>query len=316
MDNPLVSIIVPVYNVENYLIECFESLVHQTYQNTEIILIDDGSTDSSGDLCDSIALKDDRIIVIHKRNEGLSSARNEGLKISSGEYITFVDSDDYIEQDMIECMVELAVRENIPLVSCGITANSELLHQGVTSKFEVLNSAEALKCIFAESKMTTSASGKLYKAELWERLRFPAGKIYEDYATIYKILLNTERIILIAENKYYYRPNPTGITGANFSVKRMQYFEVTKDVMQDIENTYPFLAIYVRNRTTRYAISFYRDIAKSNFDDAMIVSQLHDIVKAGIRSYLLSGYSILSKMYGVLITCFPSAALKIFKKDR
>ena len=312
----LVSVVVPVYNVESYVRECIDSLIRQTHTNIEIILIDDGSTDNSGLICEEYAADDARIKVFHKENGGLSSARNSGIAIMSGEYCCFVDSDDMVADSYIERLLHAAEESCSDITACSYTREiDELGDKNLQDNIEV-DPHKALEFIFSEKTMTTSAWGKLYRTELWSSIRFPEGYIYEDYATIYKIILKANKITIIPWKLVYYRPNPQSITGTQFYPKRMQYFEITEELRPVIENAFPDLLTYVDNRTTRYAIAYYRQIAFSGHKDTEINSYLRSLVKKGIVQYLRSGYSPLSKAYGILIILSPVAAMRLFSKNR
>ena len=223
-ERKLVSIVVPVYNVEQYLAECVDSLTGQTYPELEIILVDDASPDNCPQMCDEYASRDSRIQVVHKPNGGLSDARNAGMDVATGEYIMFVDSDDYIVPTMVEHLVSMAEQSGAAITACGYTGDLDKLSAETNGQFRVATSEEALKCILVERELNTSASTKLYETRLFDGVRFPVGKIYEDYATIYKVIHKAGKVAYNDENKYYYRPNPTVITGGKFYKKQMQYF--------------------------------------------------------------------------------------------
>ena len=308
----LVSIVVPVYNVEKYVGECIDSLINQTHTNIEIIVIDDGSTDRSGEICERYALEDGRITVIHKENGGLSSARNRGIELMQGDYCCFVDSDDVVADSYIECLLDTAEDEGADIATCSYTRNIKDLGDRFPKQIINVDAHKALEFIFSEKTMTTSAWGKLYKASFWEDVRFPEGYIYEDYATIYKIILKAKKITIIPWKLVFYRPNPRSITGTEFYPKRMQYFEITDELRPAIEKVFPDLLYFVDNRTVRYAIAYYRQIAVSGYNDPEIIKYLRGQVKRGMVQYLRSDYSPLSKAYGILIILSPVAAMHLF----
>lgn len=313
-EDALVTVIVPVYNVEEYIRECVDSLLTQTYSNIEIILVDDGSTDNSGSICEEYAKEDSRVIVIHKENGGLSSARNAGMEIMRGKYCCFVDSDDAVAVTFIDYMIGLIHMSGADFSACSYTR--EFNEMGNTSSQGLIeaDAHKALEFIFSEKTMTTSAWGKLYRADLWADIRFPEGYIYEDYATVYKVIMKCEKIIIAPEKLVFYRPNPESITGTGFYVKRMQYFEISDELRPVIKKTFPDLLTYVDNRTVRYAISYYRQIAVSGYKDEETTNYLRRKIKTGITQYLRSDYSPLSKAYGILIIISPRAATLLFSK--
>lgn len=201
----LVSIIVPVYNVEEWLDECVESLVNQTYNNIEIILVDDGSTDKSGIKCDEWSLKDDRIRVVHKKNGGLSSARNAGLDVFRGDYVTFIDSDDYIEDVSIETMLREIKEQDVDIVRC---AMNQVIGEEIVDKRDMdyekkYSKEELLKgYYYYNDGMCGSVCDKLFKSHFFNDLRFPEGLNSEDYFVLFEIYLNANGMYY--DNKCFY----------------------------------------------------------------------------------------------------------------
>lgn len=309
-----VSIIVPVYNVEKYLDECVKSILAQTYTDIEIVLVDDGSKDTSGAMCDEYKKQDERIVVVHKENGGLSSARNAGMENASGSYYIFVDSDDTISSNMVEEMVKKAKEHDAKIVSSLISEEQNKLGKGNTEKITILNTHDALKSIFSDGLVVTSSSGKMYAADLWEDITFPTDMIFEDFATIYKVIRKSPKVVSFEDWQYFYRPNPAGITGTPFYHRKMQFFEVADKVTAGISGEYSDLVPVIRNRITRQAISYYRDVASSGYDDINDTKFIISIVRKGIWKYLFSRYKAKSKMFGLLIAISPSLARKVFAK--
>lgn len=209
MTNALVSIIVPIYKVESYLRRCLDSIVNQTYTNLEIILVDDGSPDGSPQICDEYAAKDERIVVIHKKNGGLSDARNAGLGICKGEYISFVDSDDWIANSFVEKLIQVINQykadigvANFIRTSDSFTAKSEF---ELNPNIEELDSRQSVKKLWSNDKVTFVIScAKIYKATLFAGFRFPKGKIHEDEYTTYKLLYNAFKTVFLNTPLYFY----------------------------------------------------------------------------------------------------------------
>ena len=189
----LVSMIVPVYNTEKYIERCVESIINQTHQNLDIILVDDGSTDGSSEKCDYYAKKDQRIRVIHKKNGGQSSARNAGLDICKGAYISFVDSDDWIEPDMYSTLLRELERYGASLAVCGrYDAYEGSKEKSVGKTFEkdgIFRSYDILPQMTLGVISDFSVCDKLHRRDLWENTRFPECQIYEDFAVMYKVLI-------------------------------------------------------------------------------------------------------------------------------
>lgn len=197
----LISVIVPIYNVEKYLNKCIESIINQSYSNLEIILVDDGSKDSSGIMCDSYILKDKRIKVIHKENGGLSDARNVGLDKAKGEYIVFIDSDDWIDEKMIEILYNIIKKNNSDISICDyfLAYNEEIQTQKEDIEIINLSNIEALKTIYDKDLGVCMivAWNKLYKRNLFkDDIRYPYGKIHEDEFTTYKLLYKAKKNII------------------------------------------------------------------------------------------------------------------------
>ena len=198
-----ISVIVPVYNVERFLRECIESIISQTYKDLEIILVNDGSTDKSPLICEEYKKIDARVIVLHKENGGLSDARNKGIDISTGEYIGFVDSDDFIENDMYELLLNNIKKVEADIATCGVI--SEKVKDKNFYKEEIIvNAHDGLKEMLMERSMNTSACDKLYKRSLFDEIRYPKDKLYEDLYTTYKLLHKANKIVISNQKKYYY----------------------------------------------------------------------------------------------------------------
>lgn len=215
MYGPLVSIIVPVYKVEPYLRRCLDSIVNQTYTNLEIILVDDGSPDGCPQICDEYAAKDKRIVVIHKKNGGLSDARNAGLDICKGEYISFVDSDDWIVLNYIEVLLSINTKENADITIGNhkkVGESKEIDFCKKNDEYKVLNSYQALENLLGEYALNFTVSwGKMYRAQLWRNLRFPKGKLYEDAYVCHLLYSKSSSICFLNEPIYYYTQRPDSI---------------------------------------------------------------------------------------------------------
>lgn len=203
--NPKISIIVPVYKVEQYLHKCVGSILAQTFINFELILVDDGSPDNCGKICDEYAERDSRIKVIHKENGGLASARNAGLNIAQGDYVGFVDSDDWIESDMYELLYKMCVENNCDIASCTskIYYNDKTVITG-THPLIIHNKNEAMKAMLEGELYDEVVWTKLFKRSLMQNIEFPVGMTYEDTAFTYKVIHNSEKVCCIGEPKYHY----------------------------------------------------------------------------------------------------------------
>lgn len=216
-----VSVIVPVYNVERYLEKCLDSIINQTYKNLDIILVDDGSPDGCGLICDNYAAKDNRITVIHQQNGGLSAARNAGIKASTGEYLSFIDSDDYVQSHFIERMVEICEQKEVDICICGFTSVENQLTAENTSVDVYSRHDIIMKLCQDGTGVYTVAWNKIYKRYIFDELRFMNGRIHEDEAIMHKLLWRSEKTAVIEDCLYFYRHNEQSITNSAFSVKRL-----------------------------------------------------------------------------------------------
>ncbi|MBU3186343.1 glycosyltransferase [Clostridium estertheticum] len=245
MNNPLISIIVPIYNVEVYIRNCVDSILGQSYENLEIILVDDGSPDKCGDICDEYRSKNKRIKVIHKKNGGLSSARNAGIDIASGEYLGFIDSDDWIESDMYESLYNALTSHKADISVCGryIVDGSRITTISDSEKAEVFTRSEALSELVLDeySGMKNFAWDKLYKKELFNDIRYPEGKYYEDIFTTYKLFSKSNKIVDIKSPKYYYLLRGDSICGSNTASKRYDYCLANIKCLEYIKSLEPLL---------------------------------------------------------------------------
>ena len=247
--NELISIVVPVYNVEKYLKKCIDSIINQTYENLEIILVDDGSTDNSKKICDEYILKDNRIKVIHKENGGLSDARNVGVDKAKGEYIVFIDSDDWIDEKMIEILYYIIKKNNSDISICDyfLAYNEEEQNQKEEIQFYQFNNIEALKKLYDENLniIMTITCCKLFKKILFSDIKFPKGKIHEDEFTTYKLLYKSKKISYTNEKMYYYRQREDSITHRKFSIKNL-------DAVDAFEERISFFKNIVKNKFLYY----------------------------------------------------------------
>ena len=209
--NPKISVIIPVYNVGKYLKRCIDSIIQQNYDNLEIILVDDGSSDNSGKICDEYVVIDKRIIVIHKSNGGLSDARNKGLDICTGEYISFVDSDDWIEKDFYKFAVNNLGENDLLIFDYYLTDGKNKKCINTLSKSRKLTVEECLLEL-SKANIQSYAWNKLYKRELFLSIRFPKGRNYEDQAIMHLIMHNCNRIKYFNKAFYNYYQNQNSIT--------------------------------------------------------------------------------------------------------
>ncbi|MBO6061717.1 MAG: glycosyltransferase, partial [Clostridia bacterium] len=227
-NGPTISVIVPVYKVEQYLDACICSILAQTYRDFELILVDDGSPDRCGEICDGYALKDPRVRVIHQENQGLSGARNSGMDIAQGEYIAFVDSDDLIVPRFLEILLKTVEDAGADLSVCApvefsdASEEEELLNRGIkSSSYSVLTGREACIAMYeGDPKVPVNAWGKLFRSVLVEGARFPVGRIHEDQAFVPPVCYRAKTVAVSEHALYLYRTREESITRERFTLKR------------------------------------------------------------------------------------------------
>ena len=258
--NELISVIVPIYNVDKYLERCIDSIINQTYKNLEIILVDDGSTDDCPRICDEYQKKDSRIKVIHKENGGLSDTRNKGIDIAKGKYYGFIDSDDYIDADMYAILYKNIVETHSDIAVCGRYIDYE---DGNTKKMTnenrsniLMDRIEALKKLNNYSDFDMSACDKLYSAKLWKDIRYPYGKICEDYYTTYKLFDKSNKVVFVPKALYHYFQRNNSLSRnkkitehyINGSIDQLEYFEKNiPELLYVAKSSYAFSNIATYN---------------------------------------------------------------------
>ncbi|WP_125608087.1 glycosyltransferase family 2 protein [Lapidilactobacillus bayanensis] len=246
---PKISIIVPVYQVEKYLAKCVDSILDQTFTDFELILVDDGSTDRGPAMCDQYAKRDERVKVIHKKNGGLSDARNAGIDIAQGDYLGFVDSDDYIAADMYDLLYHDITKEQADLAICGIYD----VYEGHEPKQkdtirDVMNQQQAIKVIFEGNIVSVHAVNKLYRRAIFKKLRYPIGKYHEDSFVILDILEQCQKIVIDSQQKYFYYHREGSINTERFSPSQFDFIEAWQKNDTRLAKMYPQLADVGRQR--------------------------------------------------------------------
>lgn len=240
----LISIIIPVYQVERYLDRCLQSVISQTYKDLEIILIDDGSTDNSGLMCDKYSEMDRRIKVIHQNNQGLAAVRNMGIKNCTGEFITFIDSDDYVDLNYCGELFQMIQESGADLSICDCDMvyeydqRSKNINKNSISR-STFTTEQALKELFYQRSFDTSVCGKLYRKELFSNTRFPDGKLYEDLATVYRLFYGCKKIAYTSHTKYYYLQRTDSIVGSSFNENKMDSIEFVEEMCDSVKQNYP-----------------------------------------------------------------------------
>lgn len=258
MNYEKISVIVPVYKVEPYLRRCLDSIVRQTYRNLEIILVDDGSPDNCGAICDEYARCDRRITVIHQGNNGVASARNAGLKIATGSWIAWVDSDDWIEPDMLQYLYEGAVNYQADVSACGTRTAG--LHKPSFFQYEEVqrfDREQALRELLLGGKMTGACWDKLAKRKLWEGLNFPDLKIGEDLLTVGRLLERADVMVCLPEIKYNYLARPESALTKRTLENRLDFWRAANRQYKELGPKWPQMRSALAGRSAAAAIGVW-----------------------------------------------------------
>ena len=234
----LISVIVPVYKVENYLDKCVRSIVDQTYHNLEIILVDDGSPDRCGELCDAWAAKDSRIRVIHKENGGLSDARNAGLAVATGEYVSFIDSDDYIAPNFLARLYDAMVQTGAEVAECAadyVDEDGNILRLRNAADMREMGKMEALRRLVMEDGVYQTVWNKLYRRDVIDGIPFAVGKLNEDEFWTYLVFDRIEKLAIVPEPLYHYLQRGGSIIGTGYNIRRLDGLEARFQRMEYLQ---------------------------------------------------------------------------------
>ena len=288
----LVSVIVPVYNVEHYLRECVDSILRQKYKGYEVILVDDGSTDNSGIICDEYAENNPQVSVIHQDNQGLSGARNSGVRIAKGEYVTFVDSDDIVSDDYIGLLVG-SIRNNCDVTVTGMRKFTYDVpnNSAEMAKREVLTNEEALKILCNQTKFGNSACAKLYKKYLVDKYPYPQGKLYEDLATTYKIMAEAKGIVYCYKTGYFYRQRSGSIRKIDshgIEYRDWYILDAAHDQYEFINNYFPGASASAKGRCVVAGFELLKMIAYGTKEDKENFKRIKQYIKPLYKEVLIS----------------------------
>lgn len=280
--NPLISLIIPVYNVEKYLNKCMESVLAQTYDNFEVLLVDDGSTDSSGKMCDEYAKRDARIFVFHKENGGLSDARNYGVERASADWVSFIDSDDWVTEDYLEYLWYLMDKYSAD-TSVGQFVRVNEKYKGtkedkVKSTDRCLETENALKQLCLGG-ISTVACGKLYKKNIVIRDQFPKGALYEDIATTYKYIGASVLTAVGFRTVYFYRQRDSSILHGAITQRHMYGLAAAQEMCDSISAQYPRLRFITHKRCCSTALDIIIHLFESNYKDKIYYREAQDYLK-------------------------------------
>lgn len=279
-----VSIVIPVYNVEDYLKYCVDSLINQSYKNIEIILVDDGSTDDSGRICDKYAREDDRVRVLHIENGGLSNARNTGVKVASAEWVIFIDSDDYYDRRTVEYLVQLQKKYAVDLVATSVIEVRDFQSEDFLGSLTNIESLKldrytALKEMFYGNIVGTHPGGKLYKKEILMKFPFPKGMIYEDLAVSFEHIGACNEIAVGYINLYKYYRRPGSIVNSSYSDKFLDFYKAIELNREFVQRDYPNDKEMKKALTARYVFKGLHVV------HALLGSQMYDQVNKIRKEY-------------------------------
>ena len=311
----LVTIIVPVFNVEKYLEKSIKSIISQTYKKLEIILVDDGSTDLSGKICDMFSKKDKRVKTFHKTNGGLSDARNFGLDLSNGEYICFVDSDDTIQPNMIFNMLSIIESTNSDVCVCefnyGLKNN---YNANKKNKFKILNSNQSLiQMCNLKSKFEPNVCNKMFKKDFFEKIRFPKGKLFEDMIVTTKILSQSKKIVYLHNKLYNYNKREDSIT-TSFSLKEMDHINMTIETLKYIkENRIELEKYFIVLLCINY-LSVFNKMIFSNKVDMNYYNESREYIKKNFNILIkINSISTIKKIQMIIYVYCIDLYIKILK---
>lgn len=280
-----ISIIVPVYNVEKYVRKCLESIIHQTYKNIEIIIIDDGSTDNSLKICKEFEKKDKRIIVIHQENQGLSASRNNGIKLATGDYIGFIDSDDIVSPYMYEYLYKSIIKNKSDISSCQFSAFYEGEEPNFTNEYYDISytSKEALIELIKDKEITSHAVDKLYKKELFNEIEYPIGKKFEDINTTYKLFQKSKKISFVKCDLYGYLQRDGSITRQYKISTTLDFINAVNERYENLYNNLEELNIYLDMNRVNSILRYFLDIVEHKKIEVLKNKKLKEVLNKEIN---------------------------------
>ena len=312
-----VSLIVPVYNVSNYLPRLMETVLSQTYKNLEIILIDDGSTDGSGMICDEYEAKDSRIKVIHKSNSGVSDARNAGIEYASGEYLVFADGDDYLACDYVEYLLNLCLENDSDMSCCAWTIdnNGKQLNCNYR-KYEpglYRGNKDAMRAMLTTRLLSSSVWGKMYKRNVFDNVRFPEGSnYYEDDATMYRLVANADSVAIGGESKYFYTLRDDSLIHRSFNENNLKMIEVFEKRCAFIEKEYPELSVYARSDILMAVNHCIIKMCDERLFDHPVIKELKAYYKRYEKDFLKGISYFPSKLFSIVAFISIQLAMRLY----
>ena len=323
----LVSLIVPVYNVAPYLREALDSVVNQTYKDLEIIIVDDGSTDGSASICEEYAASDNRIKLVHQPNNGLSGARNTGLELATGDFVSFIDSDDSVSLVFVESLVNAIVSSSASIAICRLSSidtsgnMSGVAAKSVfpTIKAGVFEREDALRALVDE-RMSVNVCNKLFRRELWSDIRFLEGHVYEDALPEFKLFDKSERVVLVDEALYNYRQRTDSITSSvsmdKISDCMLAHYSVSEFIRNGLSDVISeSLYLKKHQRLLSFLIVSYIKLIKSRAEDKALERDLRKLILKAKREVGMNTLEPKAKLYYYVIRVFPWV-MKVFRFTR
>lgn len=314
---PCISVVIPVYQTQPYLTACLNSVVGQTYPNLEILLVNDGSTDGSGAVCDAYAARDARVRVIHQDHQGPSGARNAAMDVATGEFITFVDSDDMLEPDVLDALYTALLRTGADVAACGTVlcdVKGDCLSRHAVSEERLYRGEEQLRCLLTETVIGTAPWGKLYRRELFQTVRFPVGKYHEDVFIAHEVLHRSALTVVCPRTGYWYRQVPTSIMHAPFESHHLDAVEGARVRLRFIQQHYPRLAGYARSALVYAAARCYVRMIEWNYTDPAAKRQLkRELQRGAAVFYVKSPCSLSTKLFVAVATVSMSLAGRLYR---
>ena len=315
--NAHISIVVPIYNVEKFLNKCISSIVLQSYSNLEIILVNDGSTDSSGEICEYWAEQDNRIKVIHKKNGGLSEARNAGIEVAAGEYLCFIDSDDFICSTYIQYLYDLITDKNADLSVCQLFEVDETdnvinrTHKSLKKELVLECNEECMREFLISSEIGTVAWRKLYRTNLFKPdIRYPEGKYHEDVWTTYKYIAKCNKIVIGNQQLYAYRIRNGSIMNSMFTPNHLDGVRGSVQRFNEIKHLYPNLKKEASLNIIYSANQCMMRLGKIRCLNHEYIDYLHEIYSNHLAAYLKGNSGFIPKVFSVFAKWMPRLLIK------
>ena len=310
----LISVVVPIYNVEKYLQKCIDSILAQTYRHLEIILVDDGSPDNCGAICDNYAQEDGRVLVIHKKNGGLSSARNAGLEIAKGELIVFIDSDDWIDANYIEKLYDDISESGADVAVPAFCISFENGDYAVDSRVKEVTTyskKEALEVFLFNGYLTPCVASKMWKKSLWQKIRCPEGKLFEDQYTTYKLLMLANKIVFDPELYYYYFKRSGSIGHSSFSKRTYDLLFGIGEQYQVITEAYPETTSTMKVARTVWELVFVNMMICSKYNDKETIGQVLKHARNAFLDVVSCKYLPAVRKAEIALFCFNFSAYRV-----